>query len=206
MSLDDWHLVFVSVCIMLVLAACSPVVAAYLPRREEPFFALAVLGEKNMAEHYYPGDDPNLKVGETARWTVYLYNHMGSAQYISIRFKLLNSTMSAPNSTSCLPGSGPIFYEVRRVLTDNETLLQPLGWSIVDVGRVGDSVMIEGLSVNGYYIKTDSIARNGSNFRIILELWVYNTDLRDFRFGWSYDDELRCAWNQIWFNATLTSG
>jgi hypothetical protein len=205
MSLDDWHLVFVSVCIMLVLAAFSPVVAAYLPRREEPFFALAVLGENGMAEHYYPGDDPNLKVGDAVRWTLYLYNHMGSAQYVSIRFKLLNSTMSAPNSTSCLPGSGPIFYEVRRVLTANETLLQPLGWSIVDVGRVGDSVMIEGLSVNGDYIKTDSIAENGSNFRIILELWVYNEGLNEFQFGWSYGDELRCAWNQIWFNATLIS-
>jgi hypothetical protein len=205
MSLDDWHLVFVSVCLVLVLGACAPVAMAYLPRREEPFFALAVLGENGMAEHYYPGDDPNLKVGDAVRWTLYLYNHMGSAQYVSIRFKLLNSTMSAPNSTSCLPGSGPIFYEVRRVLTANETLLQPLGWSIVDVGRVGDSVMIEGLSVNGDYIKTSSIAENGSNFRIILELWVYDHVSKDFVFGWNYGDEMRCAWNQIWFNATLIS-
>ena len=205
MSLDDWHLVFVSVCLILVLGACAPVAIAYLPRKGEPFFALAVLGENGMAEHYYPGDDPNLKVGDAVRWTVYLYNHMGSAQYVSIRFELLNSTMSAPNSTSCLPGSGPVFYEVRRVLTDNETLLQPLGWSIVDVRRVGDSVMIEGLSVNGDSIKTDSIARNGSNFRIILELWVYDHVSKDFVFSWNYGDEMRCAWNQIWFNATLIS-
>jgi hypothetical protein len=187
---------------MLVLAACSPVVAAYLPRREEPFFALAVLGENGMAEHYYPGDDPNLKVGDAVRWTVYVYNHMGSAQYVSIRFKLLNSTMSAPNSTSCLPGSGPVFYEIRRVLTDNETLLQPFNWSIVDVGQIGDYVVIDGLSVNGNFIKITSIAKSGSNFRIVIELWVLDHASNDFVFGWNYGDEMRCAWNQVWFNVT----
>ena len=41
MSLDDWHLVFVSVCLMLVLAAAAPVGVALLPRREESFFAFA---------------------------------------------------------------------------------------------------------------------------------------------------------------------
>jgi hypothetical protein len=202
MSLDDWHLVFVSVCMMLVLAACSPVVAAYLPRREEPFFALAVLGENGMAEHYYPGDDPNLKVGDAVRWTVYLYNHMGSTQYVSIRFKLMNSTMSAPNSTSCLPGSGPVFYEIRRVLMDNETSLQPYNWTIMEINSIEDKVTIEGLLINGNFIKTNSTAEKGSNFRIILELWVYDPVSRDFVFGWNSDDELRCAWNQIWFNST----
>jgi hypothetical protein len=44
-----------------------------------------------------------------------------------------------------------------------------------------------------------------ANFRIILELWVYDHVSRDFVFGWNYGDEMRCAWNQIWFNATLIS-
>jgi hypothetical protein len=46
MSLDDSHLVFVSVCLVLINIACIPVVMALTPCRKESFFALAVLGEE----------------------------------------------------------------------------------------------------------------------------------------------------------------
>ena len=202
MSLDDWYLVFVSVCLVLVLAVCSPLVMAYLPRRGEPFFALAVLGEEGMAEHYYPGDDPLIEVGEEVRWTLYLYNHVGEAQYVAVRVKLLNSTMLAPNSTSCSPSPVPVVYEVRRVMMDNETWLYPFSWSIEDVEPVGDFLEIKQLSMNGGSIGTRAVSEGGSNFRFIIELWVHDEDFEDFRFDWRYGDELRCAWNQVWFNAT----
>ena len=70
MNLDDWHLVFVSACLVVVLVVCAPVALAYLPRRGEPFMALALLGEEGMAEHYYPDDDPSIEVGEEVSWTV----------------------------------------------------------------------------------------------------------------------------------------
>ena len=205
MSLDDWHLVFVSVCLVLLLAACTPVVMAYLPRREEPFMALAVLGEEGMAEKYYPGDDPNIEVGEEVRWTLYLYNHMGEVRYVAVRVKLLNSTMLAPNSTSCSPSPAPVVYDVRRVLLDNETWFYPFSWSVEEIEVVGDLGQIGLLSVNGNLVQTSVFAEDGYNFRIVLELWVYDEGLNEFQFGWGYGDELRCAWNQIWFNATLAS-
>jgi len=206
MSLDDWHLVFVSVCLVLLLAACTPVVMAYLPRRGEPFMALAVLGEEGMAEKYYPGDDPEIEVGEEVRWTLYLYNHMGEARYVAVRVKLLNSTMLAPNSTSCSPSPASVVYDVRRVLLDNETGLYPFSWSVEEIEVVGDFGQIGLLSVNGDLVRTSVFAEDGYNFRIILELWVYDEVLNEFQFGWGYGDELRCAWNQIWFNSTILFG
>ena len=205
MSLDDWHLVFVSVCLVLVLAASAPVAMAYLPKRVEPFMALAVLGEEGMAEHYYPEDDPNIEVGEGVNWTLYLYNHMGEVQYVAVRVKLLDSKMLAPNSTSCSPSPAPVVYEVRRVLLDNETWLYPFSWSVEEIEVIGDLLQIGLLSVNGDLVRTSTFAEDGYNFRIVLELWVYDEGLNEFRFGWGYGDELRCAWNQIWFNATLAS-
>ena len=202
MSLDDWHLVFVSVCMVLVLAACVPVVMAYLPERNEPFMALAVLGDEGMAEKYYPGDDPNIEVGEEVRWTLYLYNHMGEARYVAVRVKLLNSTMLAPNSTSCTPSAAPVVYETRRVLLDNETLLYPLDWGLLEVGGEGDLVSIEGLMINGGSLQTGVEAVHGYNFRVVLELWVYEEASEDLTFGWASGEESRCAWNQIWFNVT----
>ena len=203
MSLDEWHLVFVSVCLVLVIAACAPVVLAYMKIGEEQFFALAVLGEEGMVEKYYPDDDPNIEVGEEIHWSLYLYNHMGETQYVAVRVKLLNSTMAAPNSTSCSPSPAQVFYEVRRVLFDNETWLHPFSWSIENVGPVGNFLNIELLSVNDENIETNFISKDGNNILIVLELWVYDESLNDFQFGWSSGDELRCAWNQIWFNVTL---
>ena len=40
------------------------------------------------------------------------------------------------------------------------------------------------------------------NYKVVLELWVYDEELGDFRFGWGQGDEMRCVWNQIWFNVT----
>lgn len=202
MSLDDWHLVFVSVCLVLILAACVPVVMAILPRSEEPFLALAVLGEEGMAEHYYPGDDAQIEVGEEVHWTVYLYNHMGETTYVAVRVKLLNSTIIAPNSTSCSPSPAPVVYEVRRVLMDNETWLHPFSWSILSVEQVGEFVDVRSLFVNGGTVDTHVVALHGFNYRLVLELWVYDEGLKDFRFGWSCGKESHCAWNQLWFNAT----
>ena len=202
MSLDDWHLVFVSACLVLILAACAPVVMALLPSRKEPFMALALLGEDGMAEHYYPDDVPQIKAGEEIRWTVYLYNHMGETKYVAVRVKFLNSTTLAPNSTSCSPCSAPVVYEVRRVIMDNQTLLFPFMWSILKVERVGDFLDVSSFSINGDSIDMHLVALYGFNYRFIYELFVYNEDLEDFRFGWRYGDELRCAWNQIWFNVT----
>lgn len=203
MSLDDWHLVFVSVCLVLVIAACAPVVSAFMKVREEQFFALAVLGEEGMVEKYYPDYDPNIEVGEEVHWTIYLYNHLGEAQYVAVRVKLLNSTMLAPNSTSCSPSPAPVVYEIRRVLLDNETWLYPFDWNLLNVVLNGDSISIERLMINGQPYQINVGTLNGFNFRIVLELWIYDEVSERFNFGWVTMQESHCAWNQIWFNVTL---
>jgi hypothetical protein len=200
MDLDDWHLVFVSVCLIIMLAASAPVVVAFLPSQDEHFFALAVLGEEGMAEHYYPDDDPNIEVGEDVHWTIYLLNHMGEIQYIALKVKLLNSTMIAPNSTSFTPSSALVVCEVKRVMLNNETWFFPFSWTISDVVQHGDLIDIRSLSVNGEAVDPHSSALLGSDYRVVIELWVYNENLKEFRFGWVDGNEMRCAWNQIWFN------
>ena len=158
-----------------------------------------------MAEHYYPGDDPLIEVGEEVGWTLYLYNRMGEAQYVAVRVKLLNSTMSAPNSTSAIPSSAPVVYEVRRVLLNNETWLFPFFWAVLNVEQVGDFLEVRSLYLNGEVTDTHTFAMQGLDFRVIIELWVYDKDLGNFRFGWVNGDDVRYAWNQIWFNVARAS-
>jgi len=60
------------------------------------------------------------------------------------------------------------------------------------------------LDVNGTAV--DMLAptsQGGRNFRIIIELWVYNSEMDAFEFGWITGTERHAVWLQIWFNATL---
>lgn len=202
MSLDDWHIFFVSVCLFLVLITCSPLISAYMPKRGERFLTLALLGEEGMAELYYPENDPSIEVNEVVHWTLYLNNHMGETEYVAVRVKLINSTMSAPNNILCSPSSAPIIYEFQRVIMHNETCYFPLSWSIFKVKQNSNFLNVDSITINGDIIDTNVDALHGYFFRFVIELWTYDEMLGDFRFGWNNYDEEQCTWNQVWFNVT----
>lgn len=203
MNLDDWHLVFVLVCITLLITISAPVVMAYIKINEEQFFVLAVLGEDGMVENYYPDNDPDINVGEEIHWTIYLHNHMGETKYVVVKVKLLSSTMIAPNSTLCSPSPESAIFEVRRVLMDNETWLYPLNWYLLDVEFSNEIASIKSMMINENPYQIDVETMHGYNFRIILELWIYDEISESFNFGWVAKQEPHSAWNQIWFNVTL---
>jgi len=204
MSLDDWHLVFVSVVFTLVLAACAPVAMAYLPRKVQPFSIIAVLGEEGKIGRYFPEDNPNIGVGDVMNWTLYLYNHMGETQYFVVKIKLLNSSMLAPNSTIQVPSPAPVVFEIRRFLSYNETWIHHLDWSILNITRVGSSTRVESVMINDKIAHFNVQATNGNNFRMVLELWVYDVQSEKLDFGWKSSEESYGPWNQIWFNTTVT--
>lgn len=203
MNLEDWRVVFLSFCFIIMIAIGLNFLWMYPPKRGESFLALALLGEGEMAEQYYPDDDPGIEMGDELHWTVYIYNHMAEAKYIALRVKLLNSTISPPNSTSCTPAPVPVIYEVRQVIMNNETWLHPINWSLNEVRREGNATIIESLMVNENKIIANLQDSSGGSFRMILELWVYDESSEDFLFGWKASEESRCAWNQMWFQAEI---
>ena len=202
MNLDEWRYVFVTIYIVLILGSCLPIVMAILPIRDEKFFSFSVLGQDGLAYNYYPGDDPNIELEEEVNWFIHLYNHMGDLQYVAVRVKLLNSTMSAPDSNICNPSPAPMIYEVRRVLFNNETWIFPFSWSVINVEWVGNFLNVSSFSINDNVIDTHIVSINGYNYRVVLELWIFNETLGDFQYVWGQNDEFRCAWIQVWFNVT----
>jgi hypothetical protein len=187
-----------------VLIVSSPLIVASLQNRGEAFFALAVLGEEGMTDHYYPDDNPEIEVGEKVLWNLYLHNKMGDIQYVAVRVKLINSAMTAPNSSTCSSSSGSSFYEVRQVLQNDEIWVYPFSWFISEIENVSNQVEIIELSVNANSYEVQVEAGDGNIFRMIFELWVYDSETDVFEFGWNLGDESYCAWTQIWFNATLS--
>jgi hypothetical protein len=128
---------------------------------------------------------------------------MGSLQYVVIRFKLGNESLAPPNETSSTPSPAPILTQYSRVLLDNETWEFPFQWSIIKVNAPQNAAALT-LNVNGTRVDMPApTSQGGRNFRIIIELWVYNPDTDAFEFGWVTGTQRRAAWLQVWFNATL---
>jgi hypothetical protein len=205
MSLDDWHLVFVSVVFSLVLIASAPVAMTYFPRKIQPFSTIAVLGEEGKIGQYFPEDNPAIEIGDRINWTLYLYNHMGKTQYFVVKIKLLNSTMQAPNSTLRVPSPAPVVFEVHRFLLHDETSLCIFDWSLLNITKIRSSTRVDSMIINDKIIHTNVQAVNGNNFRLVLELWVYDVSTEKVDFGYKSSEESYGSWNQIWFNTTITN-
>ena len=70
MNLNEWRLVFISICIILVLIVTSPLIVASLQQEGETFFAIAVLDEKGMTDNYYPDNNPEIEIDEKVLWNL----------------------------------------------------------------------------------------------------------------------------------------
>jgi hypothetical protein len=163
-----------------------------------------VLGSNGLAEHYYPNDNPNLAVGDQVNWTLGVYNHMASIEYVVVRVKLLNSTLASPDEVTGKPSPVSPLTEFTRVLLDNETWSIPFVWKILNATQKGGSLSITRLSVNQTLLSGEfASAVSGFNFRFVFELWFYDENANDLVFSWRTSDTSHSVWTQIWFNATL---
>jgi len=176
---------------------------ATTPRPKERFFQLYVLGANHMAADYYPNNDTNIPLGDSVRWYVGVTDFMGNVQLVAIRVKLGNQTIRPPDDLQALESPAPFVTEFKRFIQDNETWEIPFVWTIGNAAAVDGSTRILEFQINNEpYQLQDSSARNGYNFRLIFELWTWETDSGTFQFGWLAGGERRVAWLQVWFNMT----
>lgn len=173
------------------------------PPPSEQFYAMYVLGSKGLAEHYYPNDNPNLSVDEPVKWTIGIYNHMGSLQYVVVRVKLLNSTLPSPDELTATPSSVTPLFEFTRVLVDNETWSIPFVWKVLSVSPGPREVLITGMSINQIVLSGTLVkATQANNYRFVFELWFYDRTANDLVFSWRTQNAQHSVWTQIWFNVT----
>jgi hypothetical protein len=190
--------------IAIVTVATSGVAYTVLyPPASEQFFAMYILGSTGLAEHYYPNDNPGITIGEPINWTIGIYNHMGSLQYVVVRVKLLNSTLPSPDEQKGTPSSVASLFEFARVLVDNETWSMPFVWQLLSVNSDPAGIQITGISINEVTVR-GILARAllGFNYRLVFELWFYDIATNGLAFSWSTQNTQHSVWTQIWFNVT----
>ncbi len=193
----------IAVFIALLVIAEAITFVATTPRPQEQFFQVYILGSNKLAADYYPQNNPNLHLSSPISWYLGVTNFMGNLQLVEIRLKLGNETTAPRNDTSNTPSSAPELIAFDRFLMDNETWEFPFVWSITNATATSGSTRILTASINNEtYVISNWSATNGYNFRIILELWVWQTNTNVFEFGWTNNGEKQTAWLQIWFNMT----
>lgn len=206
MRLNDYKIIFIFASLFLILISCIPFVTSNEqgPRTgQEIFFGLAVLGEEGKAYDYYPDDDPNISAGESVNWKIYLDNHLEETKLVTLKVKILNSTMVPPDSSSCEPSTANVIYETQRIVALNESLIHPFQWSLLEVDENNESISIDGMSINGEPFKA-GIKDNRGYFRLVFELWIYDRSVEDDVFGWVSGEKKNCVWNQVWFKVRIS--
>lgn len=174
------------------------------PKYEEQFIELGLLGRNGMAAGYYPNDNPVVKPGSQIDWSIYTHNHMASSQYITVRVKLLNSTMQAPNDNENEPSPFASLAEFPVFLPVNGTQLIPFSWSILDTFTQNGSIVIESLIVNGQTVNVNPSVASNSSFCMVFELWVYDQSSNQYRFGWESGKGFSSASVDMWFSVSLS--
>jgi len=191
--------------VVVATLVTSGIAYAFLyPPSSERFFAMWILGSEGLAEHYFPDDDPNLGMAEEVDWTLGVYNHMGSIQYVVVRVKLLNSTIAGPDDVSGTPSPVSPILEFTRVLADNETWFIPFAWRIESLSSGDSNTVLTALSINQVPFNGQLVsAVSGFNYRFVFELWFYDVASGDLAFSWRSDRSSHSVWTQMWFNATV---
>ncbi|MEM0030018.1 MAG: hypothetical protein QW572_07595 [Candidatus Nitrosocaldus sp.] len=197
---------FLIILAVLIAVSMSIAYVASVPREYERFMSLSTLGRGMMVSDYYPSNSPDIAIGDEVLWHIQVYNRMGSAEYIAIRVKLLNADMPIPDDNMHTPSPVEHVYEVRQVVANDSTITIPLQWSIASLARESGEdgsmyVAVKELLINGEKVSTDVKSKDGKDFRLIMELWRYNPESKEFEFSWLDSmNERRSVWNQIWFN------
>ena len=191
--------VFITLLVVFETAAF----AAMMPTPSEPFIQIYLLGSNHLAGNYYPNNDSNIPVGAAVVWYLGVTNNMGTVQLISIRVKIANETIEAPDPQRGIGSQGPLIIDFDRALLNNETWAIPFAWSISNATLSGASVRVLTLHIdNDTYELPDWTATHGYNFRFIFEVWIWQTETNTFEFGWQTEGGHRAAWLQVWFNMT----
>ena len=183
--------VFTIAVLILILIITVALISTIWPRSETRFFELGLLDKNQTAKAYFEIDNSTIEIGTQVNWFIFVHNHMGSAEKISVRVKLLNSTMVLPIDSKNTPSPTSFFLELPSSLSINETVLLPFSWSIPQTTSQDGETIIRQLTVNNQIFDIN-IASN-DYFSLVFELWVYDQVSQTYLFGWRSENGFSSA-------------
>src|SRR5208282_5989018 len=177
--------------------------AAYItmnPRPQARFFEFYVLSANGSAGDYYPNNSPFIQTDQLVAWYLAVTNRMGSMQFIDIRVRLANQTLTTPNDTTLSPSSAPVVAEFKQFIRNNQTWEIPFAWQVLNLTTAqGHSRILQLQIGNVTYSLQDAptcSSPSACSFRFIFELWTWNLASSEFQFAWWNGNEQQIVWLQ----------
>lgn len=201
-SYDKRKLIVIFITLLVLCEVVGYVTTMSPP--EEQFFQLYLLGANHTASDYYPQSGSKISRGQLVTWYLGVVDNMGDVQLVSVRVKLSNRTIATPGDEPNSESPAPVVTEFTRFLQNNETWELPFIWSISNVTLTNGLARILTVQINNetYQIPDWSASNGGYHFRLIFELWTWQTDSNGYEFGWTAGGEQHVAWLQVWFDMT----
>ena len=188
MKLEEYKLVFAAVGLIGVLLFSVPVLTdlIHLPNNE-PFSELYILGPQGLAENY----PSNVVANSSYSIILGVGNHLSSSAYYMIYAKLGNDADQLPNGTAGTPSPLPSLYESRFFLADSQSWQSPLNFTITNASFSGNQSAINMLTINNAAFNTNKISywdvnNTGFYYRLVFELWRFNTQSNSLLFDDRY--------------------
>ena len=182
MALRRQKNLFIVAGLVMLLVVIVALVSTFWPSNEQKFFELGLLGKNHIADNFFTNNNSTLDTGSQVNWFIFVHNNVGSASYIYVKVKLLNSTMTQPNDLENTPSPSAVLLEIPSSLAPNETVLLPFSCNINDAVSQNGTTIIRQLIVNNQTIDVNVLSSD--YFYVVFELWVYNQTSHNYEFGW----------------------
>jgi hypothetical protein len=168
----------------------------------QPFIGLGVSSLRGL-QGYVPSSNLSVPVGQTLNWTLAVTNRMNKAEFVMIIVRVgTNSSTLTPNATA----PSTTFPEIGRTdqfVNDGETSTINFTWIIQSSYQIGGLTYLN-ISMNGQSAVSSAPVGtvSGRNFRLIFELWTFDTASGSFQYGYPGLNSQIGVWLQVWFNAS----
>ena len=184
MNLDDYHVLFVAIILVLVLIFSSPIFSLFLQIDDSQGFSeFWLLGDQNTSLNY------PLQISADKSYDIFIggENHMGYSEYYMIRLKIRNITQSLPDVDASIPSSVNSLYDYRIFVSKNENWQRNIQFGFGDVLIVDNVLYADEFFINDLSFPIDLVTtwdpeRDGYYFQLFVELWHYDLSLKSFSF------------------------
>jgi hypothetical protein len=196
-----WNKLPVFLVLVVSLSAIYSSIAYYATSKppSQPFIEFGLYSTRGL-QGYIPAQNSTITPPQTTNWTITVANMMSTAQDVLVVVRLGNSTTQSPNST--IPtATVPELTAIRTFLGIGETSRLNFSWTITSTNQTG-ALVFPNLVINGEPItgQLQVGATSGQNFRLIFELWTYDTSTASFQYGYPGTTGNVGEWLQVWFN------
>jgi hypothetical protein len=199
-----WHRLPVFLVLLVSLSAIYSSAAYYATSKApaQPFIEFGIYSNHGL-QGYIPNNNFTITPPQTTNWTLAVGNMMTVAQFAMVVVRLGNSTTQSPNSTSPA-ASIPELTAVQLFLGISETSRLNFTWTVQSVNQTGPLVFLN-LLINGQQSigQLQIGATSGRNFRLIFELWTFDTGTESFQYGYPGTAGSTVGeWLEVWFNTS----